>query len=146
MVMIKKLGSISLLILLAANVVFADSFPAGSVAVTLPSAGATSATVTARHVLSALKVADSVLAAAGFVRGQMGLQTANGSSGYVAVFKRDMSVGNPTQCNVLLQNNRLIFSFVASGVPSPSSAQLSDALANALRNQFGAAAVEVQLK
>lgn len=143
--MFKKLGLSSLLLLLPASVTFAQSFAEGSVSVTLPSNGSITPSAAASQVLSALQVADSVLGPAGFVRGPMSPRSANGS-GFIGAFKRDVSVGSPTQCNVFLQNNRVIFSLVESGIPSPTAAQLSDALAKALRNQFGAAAVAVQLK
>ncbi len=140
----KQFGLCSFLLLLA-TVAFADSFPAGSVTVALPATDATRANAAARQVLSVLQVADSVLAPAGFVRGQPGPQAAN-RPGVMTAYTRDVSAGSPTQCNVFLQNNRLIFSFVESGIPSPTAGQLSDSLARALRNQFGASAVEVQLK
>lgn len=109
----------------------------GSVSVVLPSNNGAS-------VQAALQAAETVLLPAGFVRGRM---SPTGPA-LIADYTRDISVGSPSACSVFIRNDRVVFSFVESGVPhpSPAAAQLSQSLADALRARFGAAAVEVQLK
>jgi len=128
---------ILLLVTIVGITLAADLYREGSVSVALPSNDGAG-------VQAALQAADAVLLPAGFVRGRI---SPTGPA-LIADYTRDISVGSPTACSVLIRNNRVIFSFVESGLPhpSPAAAQLNQQLADALRARFGAAAVEVRLK
>jgi len=125
------------MVMVARITLAADLYREGSVSVVLPPNNGAS-------VQAALHAADTVLLPAGFVRGRI---SPTGPA-LVADYRRDISVGSPTACSVFIRNNRVVFSFVESGIPhpTPAAAQLSQQLADALRARFGAAAVEVQLK
>lgn len=136
----KKSGKdfwVLLLVAVAGITSAADLYREGSVSLVLPPNNSAS-------VLAALQTADTVLLPAGFVRGRI----SRTGPALIASYTRDISVGSPTACSVLIRNGRVVFSFVETGMPhpSPAAAQLSQQLANALRAKFGAAAVEVQLK
>lgn len=144
----RKIHLSALLLLMAAGVALgADQYSGGGVSVLLPPSLASPLSVHNTGARAALQTASAVLANAGFVGSQTISPNAR-TSGQLAVFTRDVSFGSPTACDVFVRGNRLVFSFVETGIPNSSSAtaQLSNQLANAFRARFGAASVEVQLK
>jgi hypothetical protein len=133
------------LVFLAAQLALgANLYSEATVSVLVPSSSPSGLNVNDPSVAAALQAAGAVLIPAGFVQGKyLPLST----SGPIAVMTRDISAGSPTVCNVFVRDRRLVFSFAESGIPHSSAvADLCNAVANALRNRFGPATVEVQLK
>lgn len=135
-------------VLVAVGLAFgADAYSQGTVSVLLPPSMASPLSVNNEGAQAALQTANSVLAPAGFVGGQVITPNVH-ATGQLAVFTRDISVGSPTVCNVVVRNGQVVFSFIETGIPYSSSAkaELCNELAGALRDRFGAASVEVRLK
>jgi hypothetical protein len=123
----------------------ADMYPAGSVSVILPPNPAP-LSLNVPGVMAALQTAGAVLAPEGFVYG-VGPENSN-MQDRITFFIREDSAENPAACDVLLRNDRVVFSFRDPGIPNSSSAtvRLCNELAAALRVRFEPAAVEVRLK